>query len=676
MSAAGRGRTARYARYAGGPDPLAPPVDLRDALDAIGEDVMGGSSPERAMRELLRQGTASRVGLDELARKVAQRRRELLQKHSLGGTLDEVRRLLDEAVLAERKQLARDLDDDARFAEMRIDGLPASPAAAVTELADYPWRSSEAREKYEQIKDLLGRELLDQRFAGMKQALENATPEDRERVEEMLRDLNDLLAAHARGEDTTEQFRDFMDRHGDFFPERPETVDELVDALAARAAAAQRMLASMTPEQRAELAELSMQAFGSPGLMDQLSALDDALRALRPGEDWDGSEQFGGQQGLGLGDGTGLLQDIAELDSLADQLAQAHPGARMEDVDLDALARQVGDEAAVDARALAELERALRDSGYLTRAADGTLRLSPRAMRELGRSLLRDVAGRLSARQGARDVRAAGAAGEPSGATRAWEFGDTEPWDVTRTMTNALTRTAGEPPDGRDGIRLDIRDVEVTETEARTRAAVALLVDTSFSMAMDGRWVPMKRTALALHQLISTRFRGDHLELIGFGRHAEVMKIEQLTALDAMWEKGTNLHHALLLANRHFRRHPHEQPVLLVVTDGEPTSHLEPGGEVFFDYPPHPRTLALSVRELDTAARLGAQTTFFRLGEDPGLARFVESMARRAGGRVVAPELGDLGAAVVGSYLGSRSPTSPFGASYRDLFGGRGFWAD
>lgn len=671
----GRGRTSRYARYAGGPDPLAPPVDLRDALDAIGEDVMAGVSPERAMRELLRQGTASRVGLDELARQVAQRRRELLRENALGGTLDEVRRLLDEAVLAERKQLARDLDDDARFAEMRIEGLPPSPAAAVTELADYPWRSSDAREKYEQIKDLLGRELLDQRFAGMKQALENATPEDRERVEEMLRDLNDLLAAHARGDDTTEQFRDFMERHGDFFPEQPETVDELVDALAARAAAAQRMLASMTPEQRAELAELSQQAFGSPGLMDQLSALDDTLRALRPGEDWDGSEQFGGQQGLGLGDGTGVLQDIAELDALADQLAQAHPGARMDDVDLDALARQVGDEAAVDARALAALERALRESGYLTRAADGTLRLSPRAMRELGRSLLRDVAGRLSTRQGARDVRASGAAGEPSGASRPWEFGDTEPWDVTRTMTNALTRTAADGAGGRDGIRLDIRDVEVTETEARTRATVALLVDTSFSMAMDGRWVPMKRTALALHQLVSTRFRGDHLELIAFGRHAEVMEVDQLTALDAMWAKGTNLHHALLLANRHFRRHPHEQPVLLVVTDGEPTSHLEPGGEVFFDYPPHPRTIALTVRELDAAARLGAQTTFFRLGEDAGLARFVDSMASRAGGRVVAPELGDLGAAVVGSYLGSRSPEAQFGGSYRDLFGGRGFWA-
>jgi uncharacterized protein with von Willebrand factor type A (vWA) domain len=672
----GTGRRSRYARYAGGPDPLAPPVDLREALDAIGEDVMAGASPERAMRELLRRGSTSRTGLDDLARQVAARRREMLQKHSLGGTLDEVRRLLDEAVLAERKQLARDLDDDARFAEMRIEGLPPSPAAAVTELADYDWRSGEAREKYEQIKDLLGRELLDQRFAGMKQALENATDEDRAQIEEMLRDLNDLLAAHARGDDTTEQFGDFMERHGDFFPERPETVEELVDALAARAAAAQRMLASMTREQRAELAALSQQAFGSTSLMEQLGQLDETLQSLRPGEDWDGSEQFSGQQGLGLGDGTGVLQDLAELDGLSEQLAQAHPGARMDDVDLDALARQLGEEAAVEARALSALEKALRDSGYLTRATDGTLRLSPRAMRELGRSLLRDVAGRLSARPGARDVRAAGAAGEQSGASRPWEFGDTEPWDVTRTMTNALTRTAGGDADRRTGIRLDIRDVEVTETEARTRACVALLVDTSFSMAMDGRWVPMKRTALALHQLVSTRFRGDHLQLIGFGRHAQVIQVEELTGLDARWEKGTNLHHALLLANRHFRRHPHEQPVLLVVTDGEPTSHLEPGGEVFFDYPPHPRTIALAVRELDAATRLGAQTTIFRLGEDAGLARFVDGMAKRVGGRVVAPELGDLGAAVVGSYLGSRDPSSAFGSSYRELFGGRGFWAE
>ncbi|WP_067435781.1 vWA domain-containing protein [Nocardioides jensenii] len=678
---------SRYSRYAGGPDPLAPPVDLAEALDAIGEDVMAGYSPERAMQEFLRRGGRDQAGLDDLARRVQEKRRELLQRHNLDGTLQEVRELLDRAVLEERKQLARDIgmdDDDRSFREMQLENLVPSTAAAVSELSSYDWASSEARADYEKIKDLLGRELLDQRFAGMKQAMEGATDEDRERINEMLEDLNGLLEKHARDEDTPEDFDEFMAKHGEFFPENPQDIDELLDALAQRSAAAQRMLNSMTPEQREELMQLSEQAFGSPQLTEQLSRLDANLQAARPGEDWGGSEQFDGDQGLGLGDGTGALQDLADLDDLADQLAQSYAGARMDDVDLDKLARQLGDQAAVDARTLAELEKALRDTGYLKKDSSGQYRLSPKAMRQLGKALLKDVATRLSGRQGARDLRHAGAAGERSGATREWAFGDTEPWDIPRTVLNAVRRTASSMVEergtsARPEVRLEIGDVEVTETEARTQAAVALLVDTSFSMAMDGRWVPMKRTALALHTLVRSRFRGDHLQLIGFGRHAEVMEIEQLTALDAFWQKGTNLHHALLLANRHFRKHPNAQPVLLIVTDGEPTSHLEPNGEVYFDYPPHPLTIAYSVRELDNAGRLGAQTTFFRLGDDPGLARFIDSMAKRVDGRVVAPELDDLGAAVVGSYLGSRGPRDRSGGGFGGGFGGwggRGFWVD
>lgn len=671
---------SKYRRYDGG-DPLAPPVDLREALDAIGQDVMAGYSPERAMREFLRRGGQDRQGLDQMSRRIAQRRQDLLQRHSLDGTLQQVRELLDKAVLEERKQLARDVemdDMDRSFREMRMENLSSSTAAAVSELADYDWQSGEARAAYEQIKDLLGREMLDQRFQGMKQALEGATDEDRAAINEMLTDLNELLDKHASGTDTPDDFAEFMRKHGQFFPENPHDIDELLDVLAKRSAAAQRMLNSMTAEQRQELMELSAQAFGSPELTEQLARLDANLQSLRPDEDWSGSEDFGDDgEPLGLGDGTGVLQDIAELDQLADQLSQSYGGARMDDLDLEALRRQLGDEAAVDAKTLQQLERALRDTGYLKRGTDGELRLSPKAMRQLGKALLRDVATRMSGRQGQRELRQAGAAGDLSGASRRWEYGDTEPWNVPRTITNAVIREAGE---GRSGprVRLTIDDLEVDETEARTQAAVALLVDTSFSMAMDGRWVPMKRTALALHQLISTRFRGDHLQLIGFGRHAKVMDIEELTALDAMWDKGTNLHHALLLANRHFRKHPNAQPVLLIVTDGEPTSHLEPDGEVFFAYPPHPLTVAYAVRELDNSRRLGAQTTFFRLGEDPGLARFIESMARRVEGRMVSPELDDLGAAVVGSYLGSRSHDSGLGGSsgshLGDWYGGRGFW--
>src|SRR4051794_10242533 len=175
-------RLARYTPYVDGPDPLAPPVDIAEALDAIGQDVMAGYSPERAMREFLRRGGQNQQGLDDLARRGAGRRPGLMQKHNLDGTLNEVRELLDKAVLEERKQLARDVemdDSDRAFREMQLEGLPPNVAAAVNELSAYDWQSREAREAYEQIKDLLGRELLDQRFAGMKQALENATDEDR-----------------------------------------------------------------------------------------------------------------------------------------------------------------------------------------------------------------------------------------------------------------------------------------------------------------------------------------------------------------------------------------------------------------------------------------------------------------------------------------------------------------
>ena len=233
-----------------------------------------------------------------------------------------------------------------------------------------------------------------------------------------------------------------MDKHGDFFPENPQNVDELIDAMAQRAAAAQRMMNSMTAEQRAELmAARRSRRSARRSSCSSSPQLDANLQSLRPGEDWGGSERFDGEQGLGLGDGTGVLQDLADLDDLAEQLAQSYDGARLDDVDLDKLARQLGNEAAVDARTLQRLEQALRDSGYLKRTSDGQLKLSPKAMRQLGKALLKDVATRMSGRQGQRDLRQAGAAGELSGATREWQFGDTEPWDVTRTITNAVRRT-------------------------------------------------------------------------------------------------------------------------------------------------------------------------------------------------------------------------------------------
>ncbi|MFR9751004.1 vWA domain-containing protein [Nocardia sp. 004] len=640
-----------YGPYHDGPDPLAPPLDLREALDRIGREVMEGSSPRTALRELLRRGTSTMTGLEELTRRVWQRRAEISRRHRLDGTLRQVRELLEAALLAERGALFPDPSDDARFAEAQLDALPASTAAAVEELDDYQWRSETGRDNYREIRDLLGRELLESRFHGMKQALRSTTPAQVERVRRMMSELNDLLAAHARGADTEQRFADFLAEYGEFFPERPGDIEELIDALAARAAAAQRMLNSMSEQQRAELTELSGQAFGDSGIAEQIAALDAHLRALRPGQDWDSGQRFRGPDPLGLGAGAQALQDLGELDALAEQLGQSYAGARLEDIDLDAVSRQLGADARIAASLLAELERELRAQGLFERGQDGTLRLTPKALRRLGETALRDILGQLRSRRGERDTATAGAAGEPTGATRAWQFGDTEPWDVPRTVRNAVLRSAST---GSRRVRLDISDVEIMETEQRARAAVALCVDTSWSMVQEGRWVPMKRTALALHHLIGTRFRSDALRVITFGRQATTVDIGELTALDGVWEQGTNLHHALLLAAGHLRRHPDAVPVVLVVTDGEPTAHVEPDGAVYFTWPPAQRTLAVTMAQVDVLAKLGAALTVFMLGTDRRLATFVDLMARRSGGRVVLPDSDGLGAAVVRDYLRGR----------------------
>ncbi|HZX05036.1 VWA domain-containing protein [Kribbella sp.] len=639
-----------YGPWHDGPDPLQAPADLRDALDEIGQDVMNGSSPRSALEELLRRGTRNTQGLDDLTRRLWERRREIQRRHNLEGTLQDVQRLLNEALEAERRELFPNPSDDARFKEAELDALPSGTAAAVRELANYQWESSEARQKYEEIRELLGRELLGSRFEGMKEALQQTTPEDVERINEMLTDLNALLAAHAQNRpDVPQLFDEFMAKHGEFFPENPQNVEELIDALAQRAAAAQRMLNSMTPEQRAELMELSQQAFGNAQLSQQLSQLDAQLQSLRPGEDWYGSERMSGDDPLGLAEGAQAMSDLAELDALAEQLAQSYPGARLEDIDLDALTRQLGDEATVDARRLSELERQLRDQGLIERAPDGSLQLSPKALRRLGQTALADVL-RTARGSGERDAANAGAAGELSGSTRPWQFGDTQPWDVPRTVRNAVLRTSARS----GSVKLDVADVEIAETEHRARAAVALLVDTSWSMVQEGRWLPMKRTALALHQLISTRYRNDALQLITFGRYAGVIELPQLIGMEGTWEQGTNAHHALLLAGRHLRRHPDAQPVVLMVTDGEPTAHLEPDGTAEFSYPPEPATLRKTIFEVDRLAKLGASLTVFRLGDDPRLNAFVDLLARRSGGRVLAPDADGLGAAVVGDYLRTR----------------------
>ncbi len=429
----------RYGPWHGGPDPLAPPYDVRRALDEIGQDVLAGGSLREALRDLMRRGVDGRRGLDELRQRARRMRKAAQRRGDLAGTLDQVRAALDQALAAERETLAGADDPDARLAEMDLATLPDDTAGAVRALDPYPWRSPEARATYEAIKDMLQREVLDAQFAGMKRFLEDGDPEAMRAVKDMMADLNDLLAAHARGEDTTDRFADFMDKHGEMFPENPADVDELIDALARRQAAADRMMASLRPEQREQLGQLMSQAMSDPDLASQMAQLSDNLRALRPGMER-GPAQMGGGEPMGYSAAVEAIADLADLEALEQQLSEAGGPGSLDAVDVDTLEKQLGGEAAADMRALRELERELERQGFLTSGDDG-LRLTARAVRRLGETALKKVFDQIAASgSGDHDDRRTGSADEPTGLTRPWEFGDDLPLDAVRTVSNAVRR--------------------------------------------------------------------------------------------------------------------------------------------------------------------------------------------------------------------------------------------
>src|SRR5512133_1513481 len=641
----------RYGAWRGGPDPLKPPFDVREAIDRIGQDVLSAGTVRDALRDLMRRGIDGRGGLERLAEKVGKVRAQTRRRGDLGGVLDQVRAALDQALAAERETLAATNSADARLAELELDTVPDDVAGAIRALDHYAWRSEEAREIFEAIKNMLQREVLDAQFAGIKQALESPDPEAMQRVKDMLADLNALLAAHARQEDTTDQFAEFIERHGEFFPEQPETIEELIDALARREAAGMRLMASLSPEQREQLGQLMSHVLADADLAAEMAQLADNLRALRPDLDRDlPANMRPGGEPLNYSAAVEAVADLADLEQLEAQLSQSDQVSTLDDVDVDLLARHLGREALSDLEALRELERELEQQGYLARTDDG-LRLAPRAVRRLGQTALRRVFAQLDgSSQGDHDEHQTGAADEPTGLTRPRVFGDELPIDAPRTVSNALQRSGLGP----DGVALEVDDFEVTETERRTSAAGALCVDISFSMVHDGRWGPMKQTALALNQLIETRFRQDALQVIGFNRLARRLTPVQLAEAEPEWVQGTNLQHALLLALRHVRRHPDAEPVVLVVTDGEPTAHLTGGGDAYFQWPPTSETIRVTIAEVDELSRYGATINTFMLGEDPGLARFVDALARRAGGRVFTPDISRLGEYVVSDYFRAR----------------------
>lgn len=641
----------RYSRWDGTQDPIADDLSISDLVDALSDDILDGLGPDLAFENLMRRGVPGQFdGIQSMRDRIRRARDAERERGRLDGWLEQLRDRLDRVVDMERGVLARRDDDDARMRESFVDSLPSSVAGSMAELKDYDFASSDAREAFADLLEQVRQEMLAAYGDQMAHGLKNLSREEIAAMRDMLADLNRMLEQRRDGSGPgDEEFARFMEQHGAFFPENPQNLDELLEALARRMVAMSQLLASLPADRREELMRLSNEVLSDLGLSFEMSRLNESLRDLLPQMSWDQAAGIDGDQPLGLHESLEAIERLADLDQLECTLRMDGPNSTLEDVDVDRLRRTLGDDAARDLERMKRIERALEEAGIVTRRG-GKIEMTPRGVRKLGERALVRVFERLVADgNGSHDTRQAGGSGEPTGSTRPWRFGDPFRLHVQRTVGNAVMRTG--PARGR--VHLSPDDFEIEEAETRTTTATVLLLDMSFSMPLRGHWVHAKRMALALHSLIANKYPEDKLSIIGFSDIAREMKPRDLVDID--WEpvKGTNMAHAFNLAGRVLAKQRGANKQILLVTDGEPTAHIE-GEYVFFQWPAARKTLEETYKEAMRLARQNVTLNTFMLEDDPGLVGFMDRLAKIVTGRVFAISDHDLGEFVVRDYVRAR----------------------
>jgi uncharacterized protein with von Willebrand factor type A (vWA) domain len=645
---------SRYSRWNGRQDPFGPEIPAADLLEEMSDDILSGAGAQGALQRLLRRGMQGRFGgLDSLRARLRAARADAQSALDLSGPLEDVRERLDEVLERERSALSFDATDDARIREAFLDQLPADVPGQIGELTDYRFVDSTAQRLFDELMEHLREQVMGAYFRNMAEGMRNVTPEQLTRFRDMLADLNGLIEKRERGEPIAEDFSAFMQRHGDFFPDDPKTLDELLENMARRMAAMSSLLASMSPAQRAQLSALAEQMMADMDLAFEVDRLGSNLASLFPQMPWGEPMPGDGEGSEPLSATVDAMERLHEFEDLDRAMQGDYAGASMEDVDEDALRRSLGEDAVSDLRRLKEVERALERAGLVQRR-EGRLEVTPRGARKMGERALVRVFERLRRdREGTHEARDPGGAAEPTGATRPWRFGDAGQIAVQRTVFNAVVRGGLGGGARGNAPRLRADDFELVEAEQRTETATALLLDLSFSMPLRGHFVHAKKMALALHALIEGRYPHDRLYLVGFSDYARQMEPRDLTA--AGWERvyGTNMHHAFNLAGRLLAQHPRAARQVIMVTDGEPTAHLE-GERAFFSWPPVPKTIDLTLTEAMRLARAGVTLNIFMLEESAGLIRFMERLARLTAGRVFLMDDRELGDFVVRDYVARR----------------------
>ncbi|HYM51193.1 MAG TPA: VWA domain-containing protein [Candidatus Limnocylindrales bacterium] len=657
---------SRYTRWDGTQEPFGRDAD--ELFDRLAEDLFQGADFDYALHRLLSRGWRDQrgkrlPGFDEMLERLRAKRQQQLKRYNLNDVFGNIRERLNDILRRERQGIddrirqapdhaKRVVEKIAKKKQEELDRLPDDVGGAIRALNDYEFMDESAAAAFQQLMEELKQQVTQTYFRNMTQTMQQLNTQDLGEIKAMMKALNQMLRDRLEGR--TPDFDGFMKRFGHFFgPNPPKTLDELVQQLERQMAQMESLMQSLSPEQRAAMEELIASTLSDPELQAEMAELAAALELLSPRPQLGNRYAFYGSESLPLQEALSLMERLQSIEGLEQALREGYQGQQLTPQQSQQLQELLGPEARQAADQISELAAQLERKGYVQRGRRG-MELTPRGMRRIGQKALKDLYSRLKRdRFGDHPISVRGLGSEHADETKAYEFGDAFNLHVERTLMNALRRDGPERP-----VRLRTDDFEVFRSEFSTQSSTVLMIDMSRSMPLRGYFYAAKKVALALDALIRSQFPRDHLQVIAFSDLARPVKPAQLAELtynESIY--GTNIQHGLMLARQFLNRYKTGNKQVIIVTDGEPTAHMEGQTPVFF-YPPLPETFQKTLLEVQRCTREHIVINTFMLDNDYHLVSFVKQMTRLNGGRAFFASADRLGDYVLLDYVDRKRKSS------------------
>ncbi|MDE3073986.1 MAG: VWA domain-containing protein [Chloroflexota bacterium] len=539
------------------------------------------------------------------------------------------------------------LEKMAARKQHQLDMLPEDPAGQIKQLSDYEFMDQAAREKFQELLEMLKGQVMQSFFQGMQDALQGMSPEDMQRLKDMVRDLNQMLQDRMEGREP--RFSEFMDKYGDYFEPGIENLDQLVESLQRRMAQMQSMMDSMPSSMRQSLESLIQQMMGDQEMRSAMAQLAASLEALMPMRQFRNRYPFRGDEPMSLQEAMSLMNRLQQMDELERTLKRAHDGDSLDNVDADMVGDLMGPEAKGQLEHLRQIAKVLEDAGYIQRSGNN-YELTPRGSRKIGQKALQDIFAHLKKDGfGKHPMATNGRGGDRTDDSKSYEFGDPFLLDIEHTLMNSIQRDGTGKP-----IHLQPEDFEVFRTELLTSSSTVLMLDMSRSMLLRGCFLAAKKVAVALNSLIRSQYPRDNLYILGFSDAARELQPERLPQIN--WNEyvyGTNMQHGFMLARQMLARHKTTNKQIIVITDGEPTAYFD-HGRVQFSYPPTYRTFQETLREVNRCTKDRIVINTFMLERSHYLTAFVTQMTKINKGRAFFATPDRLGEYILVDYVASK----------------------